>query len=289
MLIHQVMEQTGLTKKAIEYYIEQGLISPNTLENGYRDFSTEQMECLKKISVLRKLGLNTENIRAVLCDTSTTVLQKLSVQKELTLQKEVRRKALLETLSTNADYAQIETDLKALEQSESIACRLLDTFPGYYGKFICLHFASFLNAPITTPKQQNAYEEIIAFLDNAATLEFPKDVQEYLDENTNRITVEQLQNMIHNTRHSVENPEEFLSENKEFLEKYQQYVHSEQFKQSAAYKFRNMLLEFNQTSGYYDIFIPAMKRLSPAYAEYQKQLETANQKLLEQYPEFQKL
>lgn len=289
MLIHQVMEQTGLTKKAIEYYIEQGLISPNTLENGYRDFNTEQMECLKKISVLRKLGLNTENIRAVLCDTSTTVLQKLSVQKELTLQKEIRRKALLETLSTNADYAQIEVELKALEQSESIVSRLLDAFPGYYGKFICLHFASFLNDPITTPKQQNAYEEIIAFLDNAATLEFPKDVQEYLDENTNRITVGQLQNMIHNTRHSVENPEEFLSENKEFLEKYQQYVHSEQFKQSAAYKFRNMLLEFNQTSGYYDIFIPAMKRLSPAYAEYQKQLETANQKLLEQYPEFQKL
>ena len=30
MMIHEVMKETGLTRKAIEYYIDQGLIAPQT-------------------------------------------------------------------------------------------------------------------------------------------------------------------------------------------------------------------------------------------------------------------
>ncbi len=50
-----------------------------------------------------------------------------------------------------------------------------------------------------------------------------------------------------------------------------------------------LLTEFNKTSGYYDILIPAMKRLSPAYAEYVKQSEIANEKMYAIYPEAKKL
>ncbi|MEG6523483.1 MerR family transcriptional regulator [Desulfotomaculum sp. 1211_IL3151] len=39
MLINQVSKTTGLTKKAIEYYTLQELISPSVLNNGYRDYS----------------------------------------------------------------------------------------------------------------------------------------------------------------------------------------------------------------------------------------------------------
>ena len=34
MLIHEVCKECNLTKKAIEYYGEQGLISPTVMENG---------------------------------------------------------------------------------------------------------------------------------------------------------------------------------------------------------------------------------------------------------------
>lgn len=39
MLIKEVAKLCNLTKKAVEYYAEQGLIYPNILENGYRVFS----------------------------------------------------------------------------------------------------------------------------------------------------------------------------------------------------------------------------------------------------------
>ncbi|MGI5877915.1 MAG: MerR family transcriptional regulator [Christensenellales bacterium] len=47
MLIGEVSKSTGLTKKAIEYYTETGLVAPSILENGYRDFGPDQVERLK--------------------------------------------------------------------------------------------------------------------------------------------------------------------------------------------------------------------------------------------------
>lgn len=51
MLINAVCKECSVTKKAVEYYIEQGLISPIVQENGYREFSEEDVRQLKKISI----------------------------------------------------------------------------------------------------------------------------------------------------------------------------------------------------------------------------------------------
>jgi len=37
------------------------------------------------------------------------------------------------------------------------------------------------------------------------------------------------------------------------------------------------------------VFIPAMKELSPSYAEYYEQLEKANERLFAEYPDIEKL
>ena len=44
MLVNEVCKKCSLTKKAIEYYVEQGLVSPQIQENGYRVFSEEDVE-----------------------------------------------------------------------------------------------------------------------------------------------------------------------------------------------------------------------------------------------------
>ena len=38
MLINEAARKCGITKKAVQYYVEQGLVDPKVLENGYRDF-----------------------------------------------------------------------------------------------------------------------------------------------------------------------------------------------------------------------------------------------------------
>ena len=58
MLINEVCKRCGLTKKAIEYYEEQGLTRPQIMENGYRVFSEDDVIQLNKIAVLRGLGIS---------------------------------------------------------------------------------------------------------------------------------------------------------------------------------------------------------------------------------------
>lgn len=289
LLISEASKITDLTKKAIEYYTEQDLISPAILENGYRDFRENDVEKLKKISVLRKLGISTGEIKEVLADKTGGMLQKLSVQKELNVQREQAKKSILDKLSCGKSYAEINRELKAIEQGTTITEKLLLAFPGYYGRFICLHFAQFLNEPITTSQQKSAYQEIIAFMDSTPSLRFPQDLQDYLVEATKHISAENVTEMIAKTKKSIENPDKFLSENKEMLEQYLAFKQSEEYKNSPVYKIQSLLKKFHSTSGYYDVFIPAMKRLSPSYAEYYRQLEVADKKLLQRYPDIARL
>ncbi|WP_142415606.1 MerR family transcriptional regulator [Hathewaya massiliensis] len=289
MLINETSKVTNLTKKAIEYYIEQELVFPTILENGYRKFSEEDIEQLKKISIFRKLGLSIEEAKAVLADETDDTLQKLLVQKELNIQREQAKKVIMDKLCCGKEYSEISMDIEVIEKGATVTEKLIDAFPGYYGRFICLHFAQFLNEPITTAEQQSAYREIIGFLDNVPSLSFPEDLQIFLIESTKHIGTKDINDIIENTKQSIKNPEKFLSENKCFLEQYIEFKQSDQYKNSPVYKIQSLMKEFNKSIGYYDIFIPAMKKLSISYANYYRQMELAGEKLLSQYPDIEKL
>ena len=64
MKINEVEALVGVTKKNIRFYEEQGLLSPRrNSENGYRDYSEAEVETLRRIKLLRKLGVPLEEIR----------------------------------------------------------------------------------------------------------------------------------------------------------------------------------------------------------------------------------
>lgn len=289
MLINEVSKLTKLTKKAIEYYTSQGLISPSVLGNGYREYSDQDIDILKKISVLRKLDISIEEIRHILNDTTNLALQEVSVKKELDYQRDMMKKSILQKLSEGKSYDEISKELQSIEQGKTITDKLLDAFPGYYGRFICMHFSRFLNEPIKSKTQQSAYETILSFLDNIPTMNIPKDLEDYLIECTSHIGTKQISEMLENTKRSYENPDEFLNNNKEMLEQYLEFKKSDEYKNSPAFKLMELIKKFNSTNGYNDIFIHAMKQLSTSYAEYYHQIEIANEKLVEQYPEIKKL
>ena len=128
------------------------------------------------------------------------------------------KKSILQKLSQGASYDEISIELQSIGQSRTITDKLLEAFPGYYGRFICMNFARFLNEPIKTESQQTAYETILSFLDTLPTLDIPKDLEEYLIEGTKHIGTEQITEMLEATKKSYQNPDEFLSENREILE-----------------------------------------------------------------------
>ena len=72
MKINEVEALAGISKKNIRFYEEQGLLSPRrNSENGYRDYGENEVEVLRRIKVLRKLGVPIEEIRQMLTGAHT--------------------------------------------------------------------------------------------------------------------------------------------------------------------------------------------------------------------------
>ncbi len=64
MKINEVEALVGITRKNIRFYEAEGLLSPRrNSQNGYRDYGETEVEVLRRIKLLRKLGLPLEEIR----------------------------------------------------------------------------------------------------------------------------------------------------------------------------------------------------------------------------------
>ena len=292
MLINEVCKKCSLTKKAVEYYIERGLVVPTIQENGYRSFTKEDVERLKKISILRNLDLSVADIRAALSDRNESLLKEISGKKKLEITALQEKQNLLQELADKHDWETVYDKLQQLEKRQSILERLQNAFPGYYGRYICVHFALYLNEPIVTDEQQEAFDTIIEFLDNT-DFDIPDDLQKYLDEVLSEAATRCedgidgfAEKMSVGMRDAVQDPEKFLEENREIIEIYQTYKNSDEYKASPAYRLEESLRQFGKLSGYNDVFIPAMCRLSQSYREYQEKSKKADEKLMQEYPQY---
>lgn len=66
MKINEIEKLLEIPKATIRFYEKEGLITPQRNENSYRDYSDADVEVLKKIVVLRKVGVAVEDIKNVL-------------------------------------------------------------------------------------------------------------------------------------------------------------------------------------------------------------------------------
>ena len=66
MLINEVIRQVDLTRRAVKFYEEKGLLKPSKDANGYRNYTEEDVLRLKEISVYRKLGIRIPDIKKLL-------------------------------------------------------------------------------------------------------------------------------------------------------------------------------------------------------------------------------
>ena len=66
MTIKEMEQRTGLTRSNIRFYEREKLISPvRNIDNGYREYSEEDVKNIKKIAYLRTLGISVEDIRKI--------------------------------------------------------------------------------------------------------------------------------------------------------------------------------------------------------------------------------
>ncbi len=70
MTINEIEARTGLDRGTVRYYEQEGLIKPAREQNGYRNYSEDNLEKLLKIKLLRSLNFSVDDIRAMDLDAS---------------------------------------------------------------------------------------------------------------------------------------------------------------------------------------------------------------------------
>ena len=97
MRINEVVKLTGVSARTLQYYDEIGLLIPQKLDNGYRDYTEENLEKLQKILFYRFLKFKLNDIKELLEDDFDN-LKILEQQRELILREKEKFEVILHNI-----------------------------------------------------------------------------------------------------------------------------------------------------------------------------------------------
>lgn len=275
MLRNEIQNKTGLTRKAIEYYEEKGLITPRKSENGYRDYSEKDLEVLTTVALFRKIGLSVAEIEDCLSSDRSS-LSSILRRKQHQLDMQEKRKEILERMVRGESQQLINEKIKRMEAEESIYERLERSFPGYFGQMIFVAYQPFLNEPLDEDGKE-AYEKFVDYLDNLPSFELSKDEQNYMDAISSAFDMQTLKKINEDKINAIENVEEWLKANGNSISQYEAYKNGEEYQNSLMKQIQDKLQKFMKDNKYYEIAIPLIRTFSKSYNEYYEKLLKANE------------
>ena len=94
MKINEVVKLTGVSARTLQYYDEIGLLIPKKLDNGYRDYTDENLEKLQKILFYRFLKFKLKDIKELLKE-DVDNLKILEQQRELIVKEKEKFEIIL--------------------------------------------------------------------------------------------------------------------------------------------------------------------------------------------------
>ncbi len=276
MRLNEVIKQVDLSKRAIKFYEEKGLLKTKRDSNGYRNYTDKDISLLKEISSYRKMGIGLSDIKEILNDKSVLKQILIEKKKEITISQNE-----LEALEKFIENNNIEELYDSVDY-KTLADAIQNSIPGFYGYYFLNHFLPYLQIRIQTKEQQEAYNRLIEFWDNTnIRIPFLMKLNSWILFKLNSkksliVQIEQIDSQI----------KEMLNPTEEEYEKLKKKVNDGyKLKNSIFYKYsligisqRKFMKEL-QNKGYNDIFIPSMIALSPKYKEYHNALMAINKRI----------
>ena len=89
MTIGELETALDMTRANIRFYEQEGFIQPRRGANNYRDYSQEDADTLRKVKLLRQLGLSLEEIRQA--QRGERPLSDLAAEREEALERQLLR------------------------------------------------------------------------------------------------------------------------------------------------------------------------------------------------------
>lgn len=278
MRIKEAAQAVGCTCRAIKFYEEKGLLpAVARQENGYRDYTQEDLRRLHEIQAYRKLGIGVEDIRRLLSSDDDGLLQGILEKKrgEL-LDREQELRALENFLSTH--------DAQALDEAidfDTLSQAIRAQLPGLFGRYLAAHFAPYLRVRITTQEQRKAYAQVLAFWDHPDVrlplllrlslllTAVPNDAQAERMATKMDAQIKAMLSPDESTYARIREQTRIAVERRERLP----------FRLSPIGLAKRQTMRRLKNCGYYDVFLPALERLSPPYRSYRDALRSLNDRL----------
>ena len=264
----EVEKITGLTRKAILYYEDKGLIRPHKGENNYRSYSQDDVKKLLKISIYRKLGLSISEIKNIL-DSREEDLGSILRDRQYRLELEEAKKNLLERLIKSQNFEEVSKELEDLKKKETIYERLTRVFPGYFGQIFFISYKPFLGDKLGED-QEPAFYELIKILDSLPEFNFTEEEKAYIERITRDFDLEDLEAVNQGKIQAVYNYEDWMEDNRDKVKAYEDFKESEDYKSSQVKKISDKIRTYMVENNYYDLVIPLIRKISPSYDEYYK-------------------
>ena len=272
MLLNEIVIEVGMTKRAIKYYEEKGLLSVKKDNNGYRNYTKEDVETLKKISIYRKLGICIDDIKKLLETNDKRILLDVYHQK---LQEKQMQESELEALKDFIDNGDPDKPNELLDY-ETIENAIESMLPEEeWADYLISHFKPFLNVKIKTSEQKQALKNILEYCENT-TLKTPFMM---------KLGIKLSGGIVKETRTADEMISYYRDMSEEEYERLKDGVLKGAKLKSGILKYhpsyvaqRKMMKEY-QDKGYNDIFIPNLMVLSPKYGEYKRALDSINDRI----------
>ena len=272
MLLNEIANEVGMTKRAIKYYEEKGLLSVNKSNNGYRDYFPNDVDTLKRISVYRKLGVSVKDIKSLLENNDKDVLVRIYSEKmqdkilqdhELNALKQFIEDDDVNKIDEMLDYQSVEDAIQSLLPDKE------------WNDYFKSHFKPFLDIRLETPEQKQALRNILMYCDET-TLKIPliMRISMKINSGVNKET-RTADEMIAYYRDMSEGEYSKLKE----MTLQGVKIKSGILKYHPAFVAQRKLQKEFQNKGYNDILIPNMIVLSPLYAEYKANLDKVNDKI----------
>jgi DNA-binding transcriptional MerR regulator len=294
MNIKRASEITGLTKKAIKYYEEAGLIIlKKNRENGYREYDATHIERLNLISALRALGISINEIDKCLEDKNmlnVTLNKKLNnIEEDIELLKNTKviiREIIDENLEINESSKNILRLKELLQFSKEqkgvlIKDKLMQIFPGTFGRLIVINYLPFLNITLDSEEKKKAFLDLINYLDDVEEFHISSELEKQLELMDGK---EEFYN--ESLKHREKMIEDVISGQGEHFEKLKQTITDTKKLFYENEEYRNLYLENKKKNknltealkekGYYDNVVNKLKIINPKYEEYCSKLEKLN-------------
>lgn len=196
MKLQKILELTTLSKKAVYFYIKEGLIKPTkNIDNGYYEFSEGDLRKLQVIILLRNIGMSIQDIKDLFIYPTLTNFfihrQINNLKKSLyeNINKLEASYQLIEDIPTNATPKSLEFPLKMLGKKRITNDIFLERyFPNTDSRMIAI----LLCAPFTDIESSEYHNFLWDKISNELELQLENNLS-YLKELIYLLTPEQIQ------------------------------------------------------------------------------------------------